>query len=208
MLLVPLLLHSPHPNPATTLLRRQGNPGKGLKPIQTMQASGSAPTCRWMKECQNGGGNSDLFSTLRASVLATSRSKGWPTGKPWPLNCQPHNGTKMVCGPPHPAWLGQKDYLPLKDFQGAWNYWVVWHQETVALAMALQRCTICLRISPGVHCRVVQELCRCLAPCLRVAISWAQDVGCCEEGPHGPCPCREGLVTKTQSGLTNQCTHP
>ena len=38
--------------------------------------------------------------------------------------------------------LGQKDYLPLKEFQGMQNYQVVWHEEMVALVMALQRCAI------------------------------------------------------------------
>ena len=45
-------------------------------------------------------------------------------------------------------------------------------------------------------------------PCLRVGISLSSDDGCGEEGPCGPCPCRGGLVTKTQSRRTNQCTCP
>ena len=41
-----------------------------------MQASGSATTCRRMKECQNGGGSSDLLSALRMSASVMSKSKG------------------------------------------------------------------------------------------------------------------------------------
>ena len=54
MFLVPLLLCPLHPNLAATLPRRQRNPRERLGLMQTMQVSGSAPTCRGTKECQNG----------------------------------------------------------------------------------------------------------------------------------------------------------
>ena len=58
--------------------------------------------------------------------------------------------------------LGWRDFLPPKGFKGAWDYWVVWAEETVALAKALQRCAVHSRMLPGVLCRAVQELCECL----------------------------------------------
>ena len=60
--------------------------------------------------------------------------------------------------------LGQKDYLPTKDFQGAQDYQVMQHEEMVLLAMALQRCVICLWIPQGVLCGTVQGLHRCFTP--------------------------------------------
>ena len=73
MLLVCMFLPPLHPNLAATLPRRQRKFGERLGLTQTMQVSGSAPTCRQMKECQNGGGSSDLFSAPRMSTLVTSR---------------------------------------------------------------------------------------------------------------------------------------
>ena len=68
--------------------------------------------------------------------------------------------------PPCLDVLGQKDYLPQKESQGARDYQVVHREEVVVLAMALQRCAIQSRMSPGVLCRAVQEFCNCLAPLL------------------------------------------
>ena len=42
--------------------------------------------------------------------------------------------------PPCLGVLGQKAYLPLKEFQGVSDYQVVWKEKMVALAMVLQRC--------------------------------------------------------------------
>ena len=60
-----------------------------------------------MKECQNGGGSSDLFFTLRMSTLVTSKSKNEHfgdikvkglacTGKLQPSGSQLHSGKKMA----------------------------------------------------------------------------------------------------------------
>ena len=65
--------------------------------------------------------------------------------------------------------LGQRGYLPLKDFQGVQDYRVVQCEEMVVLAMALQRCAIHSRMPPGVLCRAVQELHRCLTSLLEKA---------------------------------------
>ena len=64
--------------------------------------------------------------------------------------------------PPCLGVLGCRDYLPLKDFKGTQDYQEVWHKETVALSMALQRCTVPSRMPLVMLCRAVQELCRCL----------------------------------------------
>ena len=53
---------------------------------------------------------------------------------------------------------------PLKDAQGSHDYQEVRKEETVALAMALQSCTVQLGTPLGVLCSVVQEVCQCLAP--------------------------------------------
>ena len=44
--------------------------------------------------------------------------------------------------PPCLGVLGQKDYLPPKEFQRPRDYQVVQREEMVALAMALQGCTV------------------------------------------------------------------
>ena len=59
-----------------------------------------------------------------------------------------------------------KGYLPTKEFQGTQDYQVLWYEEMVVPAMALHRCALHSRMPPGVLCRAVQELCRCLAPLL------------------------------------------
>ena len=63
--------------------------------------------------------------------------------------------------PPCLGLLEQRDFLPPKDFKGAQDYWVVWAEETVALAKALQRCAVCSRMPLGVLCGAVQELHNC-----------------------------------------------
>ena len=118
LFLLHLLLHSPNPNLAALLSGRPRNPGKGWKLIQTMQVSGFTLTYRRMEECQNGRGNSDLSSTLRTSTLTMSRSKGWPAGKLQPQAARNTMGkSHLMDHPPCLGVLGQKDYLPLKDFQ-------------------------------------------------------------------------------------------
>ena len=66
--------------------------------------------------------------------------------------------------PPCLEILGWKNYLPPKDFQGSCDYQEVREEETVALAMVLQSCTVQSGMPQGVLCGVVQELCQCLAP--------------------------------------------
>ena len=68
--------------------------------------------------------------------------------------------------PPCLEVLGLMKYLPPKDFHGTHNYQEVRKEETIALAMALQRCAVQLGMPPGVLCGVVQQLCQCLAPLL------------------------------------------
>ena len=46
--------------------------------------------------------------------------------------------------PALPVLLGQREYLTPADFRGTQDYQVVWAEESVALAKALQRCTVCL----------------------------------------------------------------
>ena len=57
--------------------------------------------------------------------------------------------------------LGCRDYLPLKNFKGTWGHQVVWYEEMLALATALQRCTIHSGTPLGMLCRAVQEFHRC-----------------------------------------------
>ena len=98
-LLVPLFFPPLHPNPATTLPRRQRNPGERLGLAQSKQASGSTTTYRQMKACQNGGGSLDPFFTPRTSASAMSKSRGWPTGKLQPSGYQLHSRKRwlVVC---------------------------------------------------------------------------------------------------------------
>ena len=57
---------------------------------------------------------------------------------------------------PRGAWM---QGLPS---EGLRDHWVIWHEEKVALAMALQRCTVHSKMPPGMLCRAVQELHRYL----------------------------------------------
>ena len=66
--------------------------------------------------------------------------------------------------PPCLAVLGKREYLPPRDPRITEDYWEVWREEMVVLAIVLQRCAIHARASPNTFCRVVQELCKCLAP--------------------------------------------
>ena len=52
----------------------------------------------------------------------------------------------------------------MKEFQGSHNYQEVKREETVSLAMVLQRCTLQLGMTPTVKCGAVQELHKCLVP--------------------------------------------
>ena len=72
-----------------------------------------------------------------------------------------------LANPPCLGVLGCRDYLPSKDFKGTQDYWVMQYKEMVALVMALQRCTIHSRTPPGILCKEVQELCRCLASVIK-----------------------------------------
>ena len=63
--------------------------------------------------------------------------------------------------------LGWKDYMPLKEFQGVWDYQVVQREEMVALAMALQRYAFWSGMLLGVLCKAVQELHRCITPLVK-----------------------------------------
>ena len=100
-----LVLHFLCSNQGNTPPGRQRNPRERLGITWTKQGSGFAPTCRRMKECQNGGGSSDLFSALGMSTLVTSKSKSWPTSKLQPSGCQPHSWTKMAGGHLHPVFV-------------------------------------------------------------------------------------------------------
>ena len=60
--------------------------------------------------------------------------------------------------------LGRKGYLALVDPRMTQDYWEVWREETVALPIVLQRCTIHARASPNMFCGMVQELCEYLFP--------------------------------------------
>ena len=109
---------------------------------------------------------------------------------------------------PYLGMLGWRDYLPPKDFQGVWDYRVVWFEEMVALAMALQRCAIHSGMPQG---STLWNSTR--APQMPHPSTWegwsarSQNVGCSEEGPHNSCTCRKGLTTETQSRRT-QSVHP
>ena len=67
------------------------------------------------------------------------------------------------------TWLGvlnQSDFLP-SPFESCQDAWVTWQDEIVVLVQALQWCVIQCRMPPGILCRAVQKLCRCLAPLLK-----------------------------------------
>ena len=94
----------------------------------------------------------------------TSRPKGWPASRLWPSGCQPHNLRKTVHGCPTLPGVAEMQGLPSpRNFKGTQDYQVVQHEVMVALAMALQRCTIHSGTSSGMLCRAVQELHGCLA---------------------------------------------
>ena len=91
-----LTTSSPNSNPPTTLPGRQRNPRERLGLPQSKWVSRSIPTCRRMKGCQNGGGSSNIFFTLRMSSLVMSKSKGWPDSKLQPSGCHPHSRKKWL----------------------------------------------------------------------------------------------------------------
>ena len=143
------------------------------------------------------------------------RSKGWPTSKPLPSGNQPHNLREMVSwtAPPCLGVLGCRDYLCPKDFQGTQDHEVVQHKEMVALAMALQSCTIHPGTPLGMLCRVVQELHRCLTSMIEsgdlidlkmLDVAKRDPMAPTSEGrPPSPTPGAEPLVSvPTSSGPT------
>ena len=73
----------------------------------------------------------------------------------------------MWTAPPILEVLGQMDYLPPVDFKGMRDYWEVWIEETVALAKAVERCTICSGMPPWELCGAIQELCKYLTPMVK-----------------------------------------
>ena len=79
----------------------------------------------------------------------------------------------------------------------------------VALAMALQRYTVHSITPPGVLWRAVQELHRCLAPVIESGDQFDLEMlDVARRDPMAPNLCREGTITDTQGGGTNQCTCP
>ena len=64
--------------------------------------------------------------------------------------------------PPCLAELKRKDYLRPKDPQLTEDYWEVWREETIALAIILQPCAIQVRAPPDILCGGLQELHKCL----------------------------------------------
>ena len=64
--------------------------------------------------------------------------------------------------PPCLAALGRKEYLALEDPRITQECQEVQKEETVVLAIVLQRCAIHAGASPSVFCRMVQELHKCL----------------------------------------------
>ena len=111
--------------------------------------------------------------------------------------------------PPCLGSLEQRDFLPLKDFKGAQDYWVVWAEETVALAKALQRCAVHSGMPPGVLCGAVTGT--LWVPHLYDSEwwpGWPWNVRCGWEGPHGPCLWRESTAANAQGGPTCQCNCP
>ena len=79
-------------------------------------------------------------------------------------------------------------------------------KKCVALAMALQRCTTCSKMPPGMLCIAVQELCRCLDPLLdRGDLDMLDMV---RKDPLTPAPVEKGPITETQSGRIDQGACP
>ena len=71
----------------------------------------------------------------------------------------------MVLGSPTlPGSARRKEYLAQVDLRMTWNYWEVWREETLVLAIVLQRCVIHAGASQNVFCRAVQEFHDCLVP--------------------------------------------
>ena len=73
-----------------------------------------------------------------------------PKRSAWHLDCTTRPGS---AGKKRVPWLNRP-----------WDYWEVWREETVALAIVFQRCAIHAGASPDVFCGAVQELYDCLIP--------------------------------------------
>ena len=148
------------------LLWRPRSLGSEPRLIWIILVDGFFLTSRKMTECLHGGESSGHTSPPWMKVLAMTQSKEWPASKPWTSGCQPHKWNERAHGLPHPAWhhLGKEISFPQKDFKGAWDYWVVLAEETVALAKTIQRCAVCFGMPLGVIFRTVQELHEGLAP--------------------------------------------
>ena len=65
--------------------------------------------------------------------------------------------------PPSLTDLKRKEYLEPKDPWLTQDFWEVWKEETVTLAIVLQKCAIWARAPPNTFCGAVQELPRFLA---------------------------------------------
>ena len=170
-LLVPLLFPPLHPTLAATLPERQWNPRETFGMAQSKQVTGSTPTYRWWKLARMVEGV-QISSLNEGQVLWQHQSqRAGHSGKLQPSGCQLHSRKKITGGPLCPGWVcWSKGTISPQEFQGIWDYWEVWHEEMVALAMALQMCTIHSRTPPGMLCRAIQELHSCLTSYLRVEI--------------------------------------
>ena len=119
---------------------------------------------RNMTECQNGGENFNLSFAPRMNVWVMSKPKCWPASKSLPSGYQMYKSRKTACGLPHPA-LGCWDagitcpkriWRELRTIEWCgtkkWWHWP-WPSRG---APFIWECP------PGMLCRAVQELCRCL----------------------------------------------
>ena len=128
---------------------------------QIIPVDGFTFTSRQMTECQNGRENSNCSSAPPDKSFGDVWVQRIAFKQAVAFSHTIRMGWLMDC-PTLPGVTGARDYLHPADFGGVQDYWVVWAEETVALAKALKRCAVHSGMPPGVLWRVVQELCECL----------------------------------------------
>ena len=144
MLQVPLPLCPWLWPPMVTHPRTTRDPGKGLSPkacqppIQVTPANGSGHISRKKGRYQDGGDNSSSSATQVPKSSVNGRSRTWQEGKLWPSSYLRPNKKRSL------ARLKGRDFLPpsLIEFQGSQDIRVVRQDNMVALAWALQQCTM------------------------------------------------------------------
>ena len=114
---------------------------------------------------QGGGRNFGLYPTLQTGAAMTPKPSIWSTNKllTFHLLATQNRSAQHVAHPTQPVRAEEEGVPGPKGPQLTQDYWEVWKDETIVLAIVLQKCAMWARAPPDTFCRAVQELHRHLA---------------------------------------------